>query len=66
MDYKKFFSFDVIGGVLWIFSLTLAGYFLGNITWIKDNIEKVCLGIIFISVLPMLLSFLKSKKAKNA
>ncbi|MCE2743289.1 MAG: VTT domain-containing protein [Fluviicola sp.] len=65
MDYKKFFSFDVIGGVLWIFSLTLAGYFLGNITWIKDNIEKVCLGIIFISVLPMLLSFLKSKKAKN-
>ena len=66
MDYKKFFSFDVIGGVLWIFSLTLAGYFLGNITWIKDNIEKVCLGIIFISVFPMLLSFLKSKKAKNA
>lgn len=66
MDYKKFFSFDVIGGFLWIFSLTLAGYFLGNITWIKDNIEKVCLGIIFISVLPMLLSFLKSKKAKNA
>jgi membrane-associated protein len=66
MNYKKFFSFDVIGGVLWIFSLTLAGYFLGNISWIKDNIEKVCLGIIFISVLPMLLSFLKSKRAKNA
>jgi membrane-associated protein len=66
MEYKKYFLFDVLGGFLWIFSLTLAGYFLGNITWIKDNIEKVCLGIIFISVLPMLLSFLKSKKAKNA
>lgn len=67
MNYRKFVSFDVFGGFLWIFSLTLAGYFLGNISWIKENIEKVCLGIIFISVLPMLLSFLKSKFAnKNA
>ena len=66
MDYKRFFLYDVIGGFLWIFGLTLAGYFLGNIKWIADNIEKVCLGIIFISVLPMILSFLKSKKVKNA
>ena len=66
MDYKRFFLYDVIGGFLWIFGLTLAGYFLGNIKWIEDNIEKVCLGIIFISVLPMILSFLKSKKVKNA
>jgi membrane-associated protein len=65
MDYKRFFLFDVLGGFLWIFSLTFAGYFLGNIAWIEHNIEKVCLGIIFISVLPMLLGFLKSKKAKN-
>jgi membrane-associated protein len=65
MDYKRFFTFDVIGGFLWIFSLTLAGYFLGNVVWIKENIEKVCLGIIFISVLPMLLSFLKSKFGKK-
>ena len=66
MDYKRFFLYDVIGGFLWIFGLTLAGYFLGNIKWIEDNNEKVCLGIIFISVLPMILSFLKSKKVKNA
>jgi len=66
MDYKRFFLYDVIGGFLWILGLTLAGYFLGNIKWIEDNIEKVCLGIIFISVLPMILSFLKSKKVKNA
>jgi len=62
MNYKRFFFFDLFGGFLWIFSLTLAGYFLGNVPWIKENIEKVCLGIIFISILPMILSFIKSKK----
>ena len=65
MHYKRFFLFDVIGGILWISILTVAGYFLGNIVWIKDNIGLVCLGIIFISVLPILLSFLKSKRSKN-
>lgn len=67
MNYRKFLLFDIIGGVLWICSMTLAGYFLGQIEWIRDNNEKVVLGIIFISVLPMLISFIKSKMAsKNA
>jgi membrane-associated protein len=67
MNYRKFLMFDIIGGVLWICSMTLAGYFLGEIKWIKDNNEKVVLGIIFISVLPMLISVVKSKMAaKNA
>jgi membrane-associated protein len=67
MNYRKFLVFDIIGGVLWICSMTLAGYFLGEFKWIKDNNEKVVLGIIFISVLPMLISVIKSKMAaKNA
>jgi membrane-associated protein len=65
MNYRKFFLFDVVGGFLWIFGLTLAGYFLGSIEWIKHNIEKVCLGIIFISLLPMIISFVRSKMAKK-
>lgn len=65
MEYRRFILFDVLGGFLWIFSLTLAGYFLGNIQWIADNIEKVCLGIIFISVLPMLIAFLRTKFGKR-
>lgn len=65
MNYRKFFLFDVIGGFLWIFGLTLAGYFLGSIEWIKHNIEKVCLGIIFISMLPMIIGFIRSKMAKK-
>lgn len=66
MNYKKFLSFDILGGVLWIFSLTLAGYFLGEIPWIRNNIEKVALGIIFISILPIIIEVLKVKMAKKA
>jgi membrane-associated protein len=64
MNYRKFLLFDIIGGCLWIVSMSIAGYFLGQIPWIEKNIEKVVLLIIFISVLPMLISFLKSKFAK--
>lgn len=64
MKYRKFVLFDILGGFLWIFSLTLAGYFLGEVEWIRNNIEKVCLGIIFISVLPMIISLIRSKMKK--
>jgi membrane-associated protein len=67
MEYKKYFLFDVLGGFLWIFSLTIAGYLLGEVEWIRKNIDLVCLGIIFISVFPMILNILKSKfGSKNA
>jgi membrane-associated protein len=65
MKYRKFFLFDVFGGILWIFSLTLAGYFLGNVKWIRENIELVCLGIILVSVLPMVVAFIRAKVAKR-
>ena len=65
MKYRKFLTFDIIGGFLWIFSMTLAGYFLGGIQWIRDNNEKVVLLIVFISVLPMLISYLKSRFSKQ-
>ena len=65
MEYKKFFLFDVFGGFLWIFSLTIAGYLLGDIEWIKVNVEKVCLGIIFVSALPIIIGVLKSKFSKK-
>lgn len=64
MDYKKFLSFDVLGGVLWIVSLTLAGYFLGEIPWIRKNIELVALAIIFISILPIIVEVAKAKMKK--
>ncbi len=65
MKYRKFFLFDLMGGVLWISSMTLAGYFLGEIEWVRKNIEKMVLVIIFISVLPMLISLIKAKFGKK-
>jgi membrane-associated protein len=64
MKYRKFLSFDILGGAIWISSLTLAGYFLGEIPWVKNNIEKVAIGIILISILPILVEVLKSRLKK--
>ncbi|PBQ31285.1 hypothetical protein CNR22_05740 [Sphingobacteriaceae bacterium] len=61
MDYKRFLSFDVLGGALWIGSLTTAGYLLGKVDFIRKHIDLVCLGIIFISVVPIIFSALKSR-----
>ncbi len=66
MKYRKFLSFDILGGAIWIISLTMAGYFLGDIPWIRKHIEMVALGIIFISVLPIILEFLRSRMGKKA
>lgn len=66
MKYRRFLSFDILGGALWIGSLTMAGYFLGHFEWIKHNIEKVALMIIFVSILPVIIEFIKAKKATKA
>ena len=69
MKYTKFLSFDILGGAIWIGSMTLAGYLLGEIPWFKANIEKVALGIIFLSITPMLFQaakrFLEKRKKGN-
>ncbi|MFM7473668.1 MAG: VTT domain-containing protein [Crocinitomicaceae bacterium] len=62
MNYKTFFIFDVLGGFLWVFSLTIAGYLLGEITWIREHIDLVCLGIILISTLPILFKLITKRK----
>lgn len=65
MNYRKFFSFDVLGGALWIGGLTTAGYLLGEVEFIRKHIDLVCLGIIAISVLPIIVAFFRSKASKN-
>lgn len=63
MKYRRFLSYDVLGGAIWIGSLTLAGYFLGHFEWIRKNIDIVALIIIFISVLPVIIQIIKAKMA---
>ncbi len=65
MTYRKFISYCVGGGILWVSSLTLAGYFFGQIPIVKDNFEIVVLGIIGISVLPIILGYLMTKMEKK-
>jgi len=61
MTYRIFLSYNIIGGVIWVVGVTLAGYFLGEIPWIKENFEKVIFLIIGISLLPILFSMIKNK-----
>jgi membrane-associated protein len=65
MNYRRFLSFDILGGALWIGSLTVAGYLLGEVEFIRKHIDLVCLGIIFLSVLPILVSLLRTKMKKQ-
>ncbi len=61
MKYPKYITFCILGAVIWVSAITLVGYFLGNNEWVKHNFEKVVLGIVGISVLPMIIGFIKSK-----
>jgi membrane-associated protein len=61
MRYSRFLSFNVFGGLGWVLSITLAGYNLGGIPWIHRNFEKVVLGIVFVSVLPIVVQYFTRK-----
>jgi membrane-associated protein len=65
MNYKKFLSFYVVGGILWVFTFILAGYFFGNLPVVKRNFHIVIFGVIFVSILPMAIPWLKSKLKKR-
>jgi membrane-associated protein len=64
MTYRQFIGYCITGGVLWVGSLTLAGYYFGQIPIVKNNFEIVVLGIIGFSVLPIIIEFLRAKFAK--
>ena len=62
MDYrKKFLPFDIAGGALWISTMLLAGYAFGTHPWIQKHFEAVVIGIVGISVLPMVVEFLRHR-----
>jgi membrane-associated protein len=61
MTYRKFIGYCITGGIVWVTSLTLAGYFFGQIPFVKNNFEIVVFGIIGISVLPILFELVRAK-----
>ncbi|MGB7202770.1 MAG: VTT domain-containing protein [Pyrinomonadaceae bacterium] len=71
MPYSRFLPFSIIGGALWISSMVLAGYFLGGVIEralgikLEDHIEKVVIVVVFLSLLPPIIEFLKHKFGKK-
>jgi len=62
MKYRRFFSFNIFGGIGWVLSMTLAGYVLGNVPVVRKNFEKVVIGIVVLSVAPMIIHYFSSSK----
>ncbi|OIP04192.1 hypothetical protein AUK18_00480 [Candidatus Beckwithbacteria bacterium CG2_30_44_31] len=62
MSYQKFISFNVIGGIAWVSLFLLSGFYFGNIPAVKHNFSLVIMGIILVSILPMIAEVVRNKK----
>jgi membrane-associated protein len=62
MSYRKFLSYNVVGGVLWITSLVYAGYLFGNIPWVKANLTLIVIGIVVVSLIPAVTTFVREHR----
>ena len=66
MTYGKFLIYNVVGGILWIASFTLGGYFFGNLPFVKKNFTLVIVAIIVISVMPTVIEYLRQRRQAKA
>lgn len=64
MSYPIYLLYGFLGAALWVSSITMAGFYLGDNAFIKENFEKVVLGIVGVSVLPILIGFVKQRFSK--
>jgi len=64
MDYRRFLLFNVLGALLWIVSLLYLGYFFGNLPWVKKNLTLVIFVIIGLSLMPILIEYVKARRAR--
>jgi membrane-associated protein len=62
MDRKKFFFFNVIGSIAWVASMLTAGYLLGENVWVKNNFEKIVIGIVLVTTGPVIFKMFFGKK----
>jgi membrane-associated protein len=64
MSYPVYLLYGFLGACLWVTSITMAGFYLGDNAFVKENFEKVVLGIVGVSVLPILVGLIKQRFAK--
>lgn len=71
MTYKNFVIYNIFGGFLWVFSMVMSGYYLGGLVErsfgikLEDHIEKVVIFIVFLSILPMIIEYIKHRREKK-
>jgi len=65
MNYSQFISYNVFGGIFWVFIATGAGFFFGNIPFVRENFSLVIIVVIFISLIPILFEFTQHKLKKR-
>ncbi|MFC3448171.1 DedA family protein [Amycolatopsis speibonae] len=65
MDPKKYFTYTVIGGILWAAGITALGHLLGGVTFIEKNIDAIFVLIVLISVVPIVIEYLKARREKK-
>jgi membrane-associated protein len=63
MNYKVFLPYDIAGGVIWVTLVTVIGYFLGTVPFVEKHLEKFIMGIVFLSILPILIKALQTKRS---
>lgn len=65
MTYGKFITYNIVGGAVWVAGISSIGYALGSNEWVKANFEIVVFGIIFLSIVPIIIEFAKHRFAKK-
>ena len=66
MDRRVFTTYNVIGAILWGAGVVLLGYFLGGYAFVRDNLEPIILGIVAVSVLPIVLEVVRAAREHRA
>lgn len=62
MPRSTFTLYSIPGGIGWVVSMTLAGYYLGRIPWVRAHFEKIVIGIVLVSVIPVVLQVIKARR----
>jgi membrane-associated protein len=65
MNYPRFLSFNVFGGIFWVAGMTLSGYYLGRVPFVSRHFESVVLFIVFLSILPGIVAYLRERMKKK-
>ncbi|MCC7325630.1 MAG: DedA family protein [Burkholderiales bacterium] len=66
MSYRRFLAYNVVGGIVWVTALVYAGYLFGNIPWVKSNLTLIVLGIVAVSLIPAVTTFMQERRRRGA